>query len=171
MATRTSLKAFQEGLAARLQAAKGGGTPSVRLSFEAGGHLWVLPLEASGEVQPVPEIERVPLTRDWFLGVANLRGVIYGVTDFARFLGSAPAVRGPENRLLLVGQPLGINAALLVPRLAGLRNAAELEPAEEGAGSPAWTRTAWRDRDGRLLCELDAAGLMAHREFLEVALQ
>lgn len=168
MAARASLKVFQEGLAARLQAA--GAAPRARLSFEAAGHLWMLPLEASGEVLPVPEIAGVPLTKDWFLGVANLRGVIYGVADFARWLGAAPTARAPENRLLLVGQPLAINAALLVTRLAGLRNLADLEPAEQGVQRVPWTRAAWRDREGRLWRELDAAGLLAHPEFMEVAL-
>lgn len=170
MAARASLKAFQESLAARLQAAAGGTAPSAWLSFEAAGEFWMLPLEVSGEVLPVPEIERVPLTKDWFLGVANLRGVIYGVSDFSRFLGAGPVARGAENRLLLIGQPLAVNAALLVPRLAGLRNAAELEPVEDGARLPDWARASWRGRDGRLWRELDAAGLVAHRGFLDVAL-
>lgn len=171
MATRGSLKAFQESLAARLQAAAGSEAPSARLSFEAGDDLWLLRLEASGEVLPVPEIEHVPLTKDWLLGVANLRGVIYGVTDFSRFLGAAPTVREPGNRLVLIGQPLAINAALLVTRLAGLRNVAELEPIEEDESSAPWAREAWRDRAGRVWRELDAARLLAQREFLDVALQ
>jgi len=86
-------------------------------------------------------------------------------------LGAAPTVRGPGNRLVLVGQPLATNAALLVTRLAGLRNVAELEPIEQDASSAPWAREAWRDRAGRVWRELDAASLLAHREFVDVALQ
>ena len=53
-------------------------------------------------VVDVPEIQRVPLTRDWFLGMANIRGALYGVTDFGAFLGQPPTARGPDNRLLLI---------------------------------------------------------------------
>lgn len=171
MGARAGLKAFQERIASRLQAAADGAAPAVRLSFEAAGALWLLPLEASGEVLPVPEITRVPLTRDWFLGVASLRGVIYGVADFARLLGAASPARTPENRLLLVGQPFAINAALLVTRLAGLRSSADLEPVQEGASGFAWTCAAWRDREGRVWRELDAPGLLAHPDFMEIGLQ
>ena len=45
MAKRTSLKDFQEGLAARLKAAAGDAAPSARLSFEAGGTHWLVRLD------------------------------------------------------------------------------------------------------------------------------
>lgn len=169
MAKRTSLKDFQEGLAARLKAAAGDAAPSARLSFEAGTMRWMVRLDGSGEVLPVPALARVPLTRDWFLGVANVRGVLYGVSDFGALLGGPPTERGPENRLLLVGQPHGVNAALLVARLAGLRNVQQLEPADVAGTGEAWTAAAWRDADGRVWRELDAARLVADRGFLEVA--
>ncbi len=169
MAKRGSLKDFQEGLAARLKAAAGDAAPSARLSFEAAGSFWLLRLEGSGEVLPVPEILRVPLTREWFLGVANVRGVLYGVSDLAAFLGRAPTVRGQENRIMLIGQPQGINAALLVSRLAGLRNVQQFAPAETAGEGAEWTQAAWRDPEGRVWRELDAARLLADRAFLDVA--
>jgi len=170
MAKRVSLREFQEGLANRLKAAAGEPTSSARLSFEAGGSLWLLRLEGSGELLPVPHVDRVPLTREWFLGVANVRGVLFGVTDFSAFLGGAATVRGSDNRLLLIGQPLGINAALLVTRLTGLRNLTEFGRATDDDGPGAqWTDSIWRDRDGRLWRELDAGRLLSHRDFLDVA--
>ena len=36
---------------------------------------------------PVPPITPVPLTRPWFRGVANVRGNLYSVVDFAAFVG------------------------------------------------------------------------------------
>jgi len=170
MARRTSLRDFQEGLASRLKAAAGASASSARLAFDAGGSLWLVRLEDSGEVLPVPAIERVPLTRDWFLGVANVRGVIYGVTDLSAFLSGAPTARGPDNRLLLAGQPHGVNAALLVSRLAGLRNLGELEAAAIRGPGAQWAERAWSDGEGRVWHELDGAKLVAHREFLDIAL-
>jgi len=159
---RASLRDFQEDLASRLKAAAGEAAPSARLSFESGDSRWLLRLDGSGEVLTVPEVSRVPLTKDWFLGVANVRGVLYGVSDFAAFLGGQATVRGAENRLLLIGQPHGVNVALLVTRLAGLDDLDAVSP---------WGAEAWRDGEGRTWRELDGAKLLAHRDFLDVAMQ
>jgi twitching motility protein PilI len=173
LSKRVSLKDFQEGLAARLKAAAGEAAHTARLSFEAGDSAWLLKLEGSGEVLQVPEIQRVPLTREWFLGMANIRGLLYGVSDLAGLLGQGATVRGPNNRLLLVGRPHSINAALLVTRLTGLRNVQQMHPVDDpGDGSEArWAERVWRDPEGRIWRELDVAKLVAHRDFLEVAAQ
>lgn len=170
MSKRVSLRDFQESLASRLKAAAGEAAPSARLSFEAGESRWLLKLDSSGEVLTVPGISRVPLTKDWFLGVANVRGVLFGVSDFGAFLGGAATVTGAESRLLLIGQPHGVNIALLVSRLAGLRNLGELEALEDGNDVSQWATHAWRDSDGRIWQELDCGRLLSHREFLDVAL-
>jgi twitching motility protein PilI len=169
LSKRTSLKDFQESLAVRLKAAAGEAAPSARISFEASGSYWLLRLEGSGEVLPPPAISPVPLTRHWFLGVASVRGMLYGVTDFAAFLGREPTARGAENRILLIGQAHGVNAALLVSRLTGLRNVQKYAPVDVAGEGTAWTDAAWRDVDGRVWRELDAARLVADRAFLEVA--
>jgi len=170
MAKRLSLKEFQESLASRLKAAAGESAAQSRLSFQAGETCWLVGLGSAGEVLPVPLIERVPLTRNWFAGVTNLRGVLYGVSDFSAFLGGPATVRAPENRLLLVGEPLGINAALLVTRLTGLRNIEEFEAVEESDEGSRWAERTWRDPQGRLWRDLDGARLLSHRDFLDVAI-
>lgn len=169
MSRRVSLKEFQEGLARRLKAAAGEAAPTARLGFEAGGDYWLVRLDSSGEVLQVPDLQRVPLTLEWFLGVANIRGALYGVTDFAGFLGKPATARGPENRLLLIGQPFGVNCALLVARLAGLRNVAEFEPGPASEAAAGGSGTAWRDREGRIWRELDTERVLAQREFTDIA--
>jgi twitching motility protein PilI len=169
MSRRVSLKDFQEGLAKRLKAAAAEAAPTARLGFEAGGQHWLARLDSSGEVLQVPEIQRVPLTRDWFLGVANIRGALYGVTDFGAFLGRPATVRGPENRLLLIGQPFGVNCALLVARLAGLRNVADFKADAGTAEHVGWSAAAWQDKEGRVWRELDTERVLARREFIDIA--
>ena len=169
MSRRVSLKEFQAGLASRLKAAATEAAPLARLGFEAGGEHWLAKLDSSGEVLQVPVIQPVPLTRDWFLGVANIRGALYGVSDLGAFLGRAPAARGPESRLLLIGQPFGVNCALLVSRLAGLRNVLEYAAESAGERTTPWSASAWRDKDGRLWRDLDTKQLLAQREFLDIA--
>lgn len=169
MSRRVSLKEFQEGLAKRLKAAAGEAAPSARLGFEAGGERWLARLESSGEVLQVPDLQRVPLTRDWFLGVGNIRGALFGVTDFGAFLGQPPMVRGPDNRLLLIGQPFGVNCALLVSRLTGLRSVADCDVEELSDRHSSWSAVAWRDKEGRVWRELDSERLLAQREFLDIS--
>lgn len=169
MSKRVSLKEFQVGLASRLKAAATEAAPSAHLGFEAGGEHWLVRLDSSGEVLRVPPIQPVPLTRDWFLGVANIRGMLYGISDLGAFLGQPHALRGPESRLLLIGQPYGVNCALLVSRLAGLRNVVEYDTESSGELATAWSVSRWRDKDGRAWRELDTQQLLALREFLDIA--
>jgi len=166
---RVSLKEFQEGLAGRLKAAATETATTSRLGFEAGGELWLLRLEGSGEVLPSPEILRVPLTREWFLGVANVRGVLYGVSDFGAFLGRGASTLGPQNRLLLIGQPYAVNCALLVTRLTGLRSISGLRECSIEGSLSRWTTAAWVDGEDRIWRELDAERLLGNESFLNIA--
>ena len=117
MARKTSLRDFQEYLATRLsQAAKGKGAASW-LGVEAGGEAWLVDLSDGGEIVQTTQLTPVPLTRPWFVGVANIRGNLYAVTDLSVFRGGQPIVQNANSRLLLIGSRYGTNAALLVSRM------------------------------------------------------
>lgn len=123
---RQSLKALQERLAGRLAEAKKTGVDASWLAVEARGHRYLLPLVHSGEIFPVPSIQFVPYTRSWFLGVAALRGGLMGVVDLAGLLDPDAALTAgrpsAEPKLIALNSALGVNAALLVDRLVGLRS-------------------------------------------------
>ena len=53
------------------------GKPSL-VAVEAAGRKYLFPLTQSGEIFPWVSIQAVPYTQRWFLGVANLRGGLYG---------------------------------------------------------------------------------------------
>ncbi len=73
------------------RACKRGRRPAAsKLGLQVGDDRWLVDLADAGEVIPVPPITAVPLTRPWFAGVANIRGNLYSVVDFAAFLGGAP---------------------------------------------------------------------------------
>jgi twitching motility protein PilI len=122
---RQSLRALQERLATRLAEAKASGADAAWLAVEARGGRYLLPLVQSGEIFPVPFIQRVPYTQPWFMGVAALRGGLMGVVDVGALVGDRAApqhpVVGPESKLVALNTALGVNAALLVDRLVGLR--------------------------------------------------
>ena len=174
MANREALHELQTRLAERLQLARTEARPAAWLALECAGQGLLVPLPAAGEIFPVGAIRAVPHTRPWFLGVANLRGGLHGVVDLAAFLGlRAPlAVDGLRDpaRLLAFNAASGPHCAVLVERLAGLRNADALtaEP-PDGRPRPAFAAARWRDADGRVWQEIDLAALARHETFLAIA--
>jgi twitching motility protein PilI len=121
-------------------------------------------------VVTVPAIVPVPLTRPWYLGVANIRGNLYSVVDFAKFLGR-DAAAGGQTRLLLFGARAGeMNVGIVVQRVLGLRNVTELAPAAPPQDVPAWYAQRWMDGEGDAWQEIDLAVLARDPAFLQVGI-
>ena len=167
MAKHTSLREFQQALAARLVEAGAETAPHARLGVEAAGRLWLIRLDDAGEVLPLPAVTPVPLTRQWFLGLANVRGNLACVVDFAGLMGEPPTERSSDCRLILVAERFGAHSGLLVERMMGLRNIHQFEAEENGADRP-WIRGVFRDPEGRRWHELDIGVLVANGEYLYV---
>ena len=128
----------------------------------------MLNLSDRGEIVPLPTLTPVPITRPWFVGIANIRGNLYAVADFSAFQGREATPRNATSRLLLVGTRHGSNAALLVTRMLGLRNLAALNPATADADAPRWARLAYTDNEGRRWKMLDVRELLADEKFMEI---
>lgn len=170
MATKTSLRKFQTDLAQRLAHARAEPVSAARLGVQCGSGLWLIDLSEAGEIMPLPELALVPLTRPWYAGLANARGTLVSVVDFSGFATGYTTPRGPENRLVLVNARLGINAALLVSRMLGLRNPRDFTRAPaQGAAQP-WEGQRWSDQTGLQWRELKLASLVAQPEFLKVGI-
>jgi len=126
-------------------------------------------LAAAGEVIAVPPCADVPLTKPWFRGLANIRGNLYSVIDFAGFLGRGNVAPASHNRLVLFGPRAGeLHAGIVVSQVLGLRNLAELAPAAAPSGAHAWYAQRWIDADGNAWQEIDLARLAREPEFLQV---
>lgn len=166
---RVSLRDYQRALSERLQHAEAGASLPSKLAVRVNGEGWLIALQDAGEVIPVPALSAVPLARSWFKGLANVRGNLYSVTDFAAFLGGEPLRPSMDARLVLLNDRFRCQAALLVERSLGLRSAEQLAPQPETAELP-FVRRVHREADGRTWKELDVDALVQHDAFLEVSL-
>ncbi len=126
MANRQALRELQTRLADKLQIARTQGVAASWLAVEAGEKKYLFPLSQSGEIFPWVSTQPVPYTQEWFVGVANLRGGLFGVVDLAVFVdGRQPPksdLARSESRLVALNTALEVNCALLIDKLSGLRN-------------------------------------------------
>ena len=174
MAKKEALRDLQHRLAEKMQAARTQSRQQSWLAVECGGHGVLFPLQQAGEIFGLAPLLPVPHTQPWFVGVANLRGGLHGVVDLAAFLqvkrpaAANEAVR-EQARLIALNPSVGLNCALLVDRLAGLRNADQLTavPAAD-ARRPGFAGGRWRDAEGRIWQEIFLSSLAEDEQFLGI---
>jgi twitching motility protein PilI len=174
MANKEALRELQSRLAARMQAVRTEQPGQSWLAVDCAGQGMLFPLRQAGEIFDVGNVMPVPHTQRWMVGVANLRGGLYAVIDLASFLGLRQAPpEGPareQTRLVALNASLGMNCALLVDRLEGLRHAADMRRDEDGrAERPAFATTRWIDAGGKLWQEIGLAELAGQHQFLGIA--
>jgi twitching motility protein PilI len=179
MAKRISLREFQQSLSERLLSARRGEGGQTLLGIESGaedlpgGSRWLVDLADSGEVVPLPQLTPAPLTKSWFAGIANIRGVLYSVVDFAAWRGGAPTPCNAQSRLLLVGARHGINSALLVRRSLGLRPQLAMHAvggANAGGGETThWLGGRFTDAQDITWTQLRIPALLADPDYLDIA--
>ena len=174
MANTEALRELQSRLAQRVQEARTQQRGRSWLAVECGGRGFLFPLKDSGEIFALAPIVPVAHANPWFMGVANLRGHLHGVVDLAGFLGAKLPDRPSEvmreqSRLVAFNAAAEINCALLVDRLAGLRNEEQLtaQAAEENP-RPTFVGARFRDAAGRLWQELKLAELAVDDAFLAI---
>ena len=165
---RNRLRDFQEGLAKRLRQAAELPQRQSRLAIRVGDRGYLLNLDDVSEVSPLGLIAPAPLTQPWFLGVTNVRGTLYAVSDFALWLGLHVTSDLNAKRLILLGQRLGkVRAGLVVTRVVGLRLLDEMK-AHDAPLKRVWESASWQDRDGVGWVEVDLEKLAVDGEFLQV---
>jgi len=164
---RESLRDFQSRLAERLEAAQAASGATSKLGFLAGGRQWLVNLDQVNEVVTVRQLTSVPWSQKWFVGVAAVRGVVYGCVDLAAFAGVAMPLPKGESRLLLAHPRFGVNSALRVERALGLRPLKELAPEPLAAADPAWVVARWRTGGSEVWAEISVEKLVNTPAFLE----
>jgi twitching motility protein PilI len=175
MANRDALRAFQSRLAGRLQAARTSGVSASWLAVEAGESNCLFPLGHAGEIFPWIAPQPVPYTAPWFLGVANLRGGLYGVVQLSAFLSGTAAAAATsdaaraQSRMVALNELLEVNCALLIDRLVGLRGVDAFVASQAPDGdAPAWFGHTYIDAAGARWQEINLQALSQQPRFLSI---
>jgi len=170
MQEKPSLREFQSQLAEKLKLSEVSRGVVSKLGFIAGGRHWLVDLDQVNEVVTVSGLTEAPWVQPWFIGVASVRGVLYGCIDLAAFMGLAEPMPAGESRLLLIHPRFGLNAALRIDRPLGLRVLAGLQPEPQLPDADAWLIARWRDADGQVWDEISMQALATTPAFLDVGL-
>lgn len=173
MANKEALRDLQQRLAQRLHTAQSQRDSQSWLAVRVGRENFLLPLSQSGEIFPLTAITRVPYTQPWFSGVANLRGGLFGVVDLQRFLDPNAVARDEQAmaqvRLVTLNVELGVNCALMVDDLQGLRRDDVFKSSNDAVDSaPAYFRHRFLDEQGVVWRELNLQLLSQTPAFQEI---
>jgi twitching motility protein PilI len=136
------------------------------LAVEIANEGFVLPLGQSGEIFPWCEPQPIPYTKEWFLGVANLRGALCGVVSLTKYLeldssSEDPKISFQDRRLVGFHPSFDLNTVFIVDKLVGLKNQGQLESTGH--------ESQYRDSQGKIWRELDLGKLSKTAAFINVA--
>jgi len=165
-----SLRDFSAQLAQRLAEAPARELQAARLGVRIANRGYLVDMTSVGEVVPLASIARVPWTRPWFRGLANVRGRLVGVYDLPQMAGEEPLRDEQALQLLVLGESLKVNAALLITRAFGLRSAKDLDALPETGAEAPWEGARFRDSGGTTLTELNLARLVADERFASIGI-
>ena len=163
------LRQYQLQLLERVQAARSGALAARKeLGVMLAGRCCLLDLTQLGEIV-IPggvQIQGVPLAQDWYLGLAAMRGRLTAIIDLARYMGEAACTAGSDSRIITFSPRLGMNCALLVERVLGLRQQRDMQ-AMPSHQAPPWATQTLRDGEGQQWLRLDLAQLALSARFLD----
>lgn len=164
------LREFSTQLAQRLKDAPNLPTEPTRLAVRIGVDNFLVEMGFAAEIVSLPDIARVPWTKPWYRGLANVRGRLVGVVDLQHLSGREPLSAEQGQQLLVLGEGLGVPAGILVTRAFGIRNLKDLEPLDVTVPARAeWERSRFRDLEGLTLTELDLRELAGSPVFTAIS--
>ncbi len=91
------------------------------VAFKLSETTFVAGLNEVVELLSYPVVTRVPATKSWVRGLANVRGSLLPVADLAGFFFAKNSVLSKRSRVLVVSQQ-GMRSGLLVDEVIGLRH-------------------------------------------------
>lgn len=95
-------------------------TEWVGVAFRIGEHLFVTPRSQVREILTYPGATKVPGSKSWLKGLANIRGQLLPVIDMGEFFGGEETLPGRATRVIAINHE-DIPAGLLVDEVRGFR--------------------------------------------------
>lgn len=168
MSKQSQLREYQTNILARLEDAKkvGAEPPAGYLGVLIGGKNVLVNLQEISETLPIMDIHSVPLVKPWFLGVANVRGVLYAINDLAQLIENEFTNISSSARLLLISDVVTTNVAFMVDKLIGLRKLDEMRLGEVLAENHICLKSqTYQDAENRTWYLLDCDKLVRSKDF------
>ena len=168
MEKRTTLRDYQTNILARLENAKKAGAepPAGYLGVIIGGKNVLINLQEISETLPMMDIQRVPLVKPWFLGVANVRGVLYAINDLRQMLENTFTTISSNARLVMVSEAVTSNVAFVVDKMIGLRKLDEMQVRKVVIDESVCLKTqSYQDAENQIWHMLDCDKLIRSKEF------
>lgn len=159
-----------------VQAAAGRGletgaqTEWVGVAFRIGEHLFVTPRQQVREILTYPGVTKIPGSKAWLKGLANIRGQLLPVIDMHEFFGGEEMLSGRTTRVIAVNHE-EIPAGLLVDEVRGFRRFSRDEMRSAEAPAPAFTpfMTGRFERGEESWHVMDMTSLVESQAFLQAA--
>lgn len=168
MAEKVKLRDYQKSILDRLDVVRTDAT-SVASSFlgvEIGGKNVLVDLLDISETLVVADIQPVPLVQPWFLGMSNVRGVLYAINDLGQLLNNRFTEISSDTRILLINNSIASNVGILADRLIGLRQL-EMFTAKDDVedGGVCFKSRVYEDEEKKVWYMLDCEKLISSKEF------
>lgn len=142
---------------------------SAVIGVTAGEERYLIPMAEVSEVIVMPKLAHVPLTQPWFLGLANVRGNLYGITDLCVYLGHKPMPFNLKSRILLAFPGNKDYGGFAVHSMLGIRKLSEFTMAKSPKKLPAGILAHYQDSEGRVWKELSIFALIRDEKFMQIA--
>jgi twitching motility protein PilI len=144
----------------------------VGVAFRMGGETFLVAREETREVLGLPAtVTRIPGTKPWVRGLANIRGQLLPMLDLRLFLGSGSTSSSRNTRIIVVNHR-DVPAGLIVDEVLGFRRFAErefnVEPPPTVIRCDSYLAGAFR-RGGEVWPVLSLRTLVESESFLQAA--
>lgn len=171
---RTRLRDFQTKLLERMQSAKAGSHIGASfLGVMIAGERYLIDLREAGEIVASGNLKKVPLTKEWYLGVSNVRGNLTSVIDYSCFVSGKSTPITSSARILSFASSMAFNSGILVTQVLGLRNSENMSLVDEedeldNPNNNNWIVNRYIDENDMLWSQLSLSLLIQNQEFLHI---
>lgn len=169
MAKIVNLAEYQKAIATRIQESVSAPATGAKLGLEFGGSKYLVDVGDFAEVIPDLEVTPVPFTRPWFLGIADVRGLIHGVVDMGTFVNGGSIRSESARHYVVSGSQFELRSVLLVQRVLGLRRIDDWHQVRTDPAGPTWIKGHFVDEHDETWQEIGLKELLGNPDFLQIA--